>query len=195
MLDEQTGDKQINKQAKQTKQHSTMAEILAAKKAIVHTVRIQIDGEMAVKIEEMQKRLIEVRHEDRRSNMPDKEPDVQAELDRLLVEAEGTIVTFSFRSIGRPAFESMVRRNKPDQEDKKDGSIFNTKTFPPELVAAASVEPKISLDQAKEMFNSDSWNNAELIKVFLTAQAANTESPDIPLFSNVSAVTPATESK
>lgn len=159
----------------------TMEEIMAKKKARTRTVRIQLDGEVSDRIKELQQALIVARQEDRKSNKPDEAPKVQEELEKVIAEGRSTEAVFTFRSIGRARFEKMLEDHKPTKQQKDQGNIYNPDTFAPALLSAASVEPEISLEQAQEMFDSEMWNSAELAKLFLAAQEANAEAPDIPL--------------
>jgi len=174
---------------------TTMAEILAAKKRIVKTVQIQLDSGIALRLEELQEQRAQAVRDDRRMNRNPLAPGIERQIEELTEQARDTVVEFKFGSIGRAAFEKLMRAHKPDQEDKKEGSVFNTKTFPPILVAATSIEPEINEEQAKQMFNSPEWNQGELLKLFTAAMLANSESPDIPLSNSGSEPMPAIELK
>lgn len=93
---------------------------------------------------------------------------------------------YSFQALGRGRFRSLQQRHPPKPEHLEQARAeaaadgipnaeklalrWNPETFPPALIAAASVEPKLTLDQAEEL--CDSWNEAEFEAVYLTALAA-----------------------
>jgi len=162
----------------------TIEQIMELKTARIEKVMVQLDGEVAFKVEALQEELVIARQEDRRSNEPDQAPKIETQLQALLDGARLTETEFIFKSIGRPEFERLLGAHKPTAQQKKEGHTFNPDTFAPQLVAASSVKPLIRLAAAKEMFQSEDWNTAELTKIYVTAQNANTESPDIPLSSS-----------
>ncbi|HSH58527.1 MAG TPA: hypothetical protein VK988_02585 [Acidimicrobiales bacterium] len=112
------------------------------------------------------------------------------ELERLQQEAveSGAVVAFTFRSVGRKAYERLLEEHPPTEEQIKEAHEmgkaagltpqlsrpqFNADTFPPALVALASYEPKIAENEAYELFHvSPDWNEAELTALFVTARDA-----------------------
>lgn len=85
---------------------------------------------------------------------------------------------FVFRSIGRKAFDALVDENPPTNEEiaeveKAGGKAtdlqWSAKSFPQELVAAASVNPKLTLADTLEMWNSEDWSFSDLNDLFQTA--------------------------
>lgn len=97
----------------------------------------------------------------------------------LHAEMEENSVSFTFRSIGREPYEELVQDNQPtkqqrDEARKAGGSLtYNPETFPPKLLAASSVEPKLTEAEAKELWNDPNWNQAELMSLFLCAMSVN----------------------
>lgn len=116
--------------------------------------------------------------------------EARAELERLLDQAveDEQVVRFTFRAIGRKAFERLKEDHPATPEQQKrareEGLAaglepehtrlqWDADKFPPALVAAASLEPKITHDEAWELFHvSEDWNEAELASLFLAALAA-----------------------
>ncbi len=167
-------------QGKAAKAH-TVAEIMAKKKAVTKQVAIQLDGELADRIADLRKLHLAARDSDRLSNEPDKAPAIMAQIEALVEESKDTEVIFTFKSIGRFAYDELVTSHPPTKEQKKDGAEFNADTFPPALVAASCVDPSMSLEDATAMFSSPDWNGAELRRIFFGALEVNTETGDIPL--------------
>ncbi len=169
-----------NSQSK-TAKAETMADIMAKKKAVTKQVAIQLDGEIADRIAALRNMYTAARDSDRLTNEPDKAPGILEQVDELVEASQSTVVTFSFKSIGRPRYDELVDENPPTPEKRKEGAEFNEDTFPPSLVSESSLEPEISLEEAVEIFSSPNWNNAELRKLFFAALEVNTETGDIPL--------------
>ena len=159
----------------------TIEKIMAGKKAVTKTVDVQIDGEVAGEIAELRRLVRAARDSDRGANKPDTELAVQDKLDALIEASKSTVVTFTFTSIGRYEYDELVAAHQPTDDQKKAGSDFNDDTFPPVLVAAACIDPEMSVEQAEEIFSSQLWNNAELSKMFRGAVDANVQTGDIPL--------------
>jgi hypothetical protein len=122
--------------------------------------------------------------------------EAEARLNQLLDEAAeaGHIVSFSFRAIGRKKFEKLKDEHTPTEDQQKEAREaglaagiraelarleYNPDTFPPALIAAASLEPKITEEEAWELFHvSEDWNDQEVTDLFLTALSAQ-QSRDI----------------
>ena len=159
----------------------TIAQILAKKKAVTKQVPIQTDGEVANEILTLRRLHSAARDADRLSNDTDKAPSIQEKIDTLVAASQDSIVVFTFKSIGRENYDDLILEHPPTKKQKEEGSDFNTDTFPPILVAASCVEPEMTVEEANQMFASDSWNGAELRDLFFGALGVNTETGDIPL--------------
>lgn len=178
-------DKAKQSTAKKTQSRTakkrTIADIKAKKKAVTKKVYIQMDGEVANKIEELRGLFIAARDSDRLSNTPDQAPKIQAKIDRLVKKSESTIEMFVFKSIGRFRYDELVSAHPPTKERKKAGDDFNADTFPPVLVSESCIDPEFPLEDAIEIFSDPDWNGAELRKLFFGALDVNTETGEIPL--------------
>lgn len=163
----------------------TFAQIKAKKKATTSSVTIQLDGEIASRIEQLHGEVRRQERLDRRENTPDKAPAMARELQALLDEAKTTEVLFTFKSVGRPVYDGLVAAHPPSKEQKAEGYLFDPVTFPPMLIAAASVEPVLTADDAHEIWDSEEWSPAELVKLFSAALNVNTEVNEIPFDSSV----------
>lgn len=162
----------------------SMAEIMEEKQARTKTVTIQLNGGIVDAISALQLDIINARKADRKSNTPDLAPKLEKQLEKLLEAGRATEQAFVFTSIGREIYEKMLGECKPNKIQKQEGAVFNPDTFGPRLIAASATKPEINVEQITEMFASPEWNAAELAKLFLAAQEANVESPDIPLSSS-----------
>jgi hypothetical protein len=116
--------------------------------------------------------------------------EARTELERLQEQAveDEQVVRFTFRAIGRKGFEKLKDEHPATPEQQKrareEGLAaglepeqtrlqWDADKFPPALIAAASLEPKITHDEAWELFHvSEDWNEAELASLFLAALAA-----------------------
>ncbi len=172
----------------------SLGELRSKKRPVTRSVDIFLNSEVAEAVNRAQVVLdqIEKRVESNPGelNLQVRRDEARAELERLQEEAivSGDVVTFTFRSIGRKAYERLIEEHPPTEAQQKDAReeglaaglsaqlsrlSWNADTFPPALIAAASVAPKISNEEAWELYNdSDDWNSAELTALFLAARDA-----------------------
>lgn len=109
----------------------------------------------------------------------------RATLDRLLtkkarektVEVELPIddsgamekVELLFRSIGSAEYDQLVTKFPPTAAQRKEGATYNIDQFAPALLAAVCVEPKMTAEEAGELWKSETWNRGELFNIFREA--------------------------
>lgn len=175
--------------AKKKATEPTTDDIMNRKKGHRRFVDIQTDGSIALEIEEASAELIRARARDRQEgksagmNQPaDKHEKIaSAALEKLTKKSQRSIVRFWFKGMGRVAYDKLAMEHPPTDEQRKQGFDTNLETFAPALVAASSDQPKISPEQAQEMWDSPDWSPAETEKLYRAARSANLETPDIPL--------------
>lgn len=95
----------------------------------------------------------------------------KAELDLAREALDEVTVSMTFRSIGRKAYDGLVSEHPPTDEQKDLDYTYNPETFSPALIAAACVEPRMTLEEATEIF--DTWNGPEVTELFFTAVEVN----------------------
>lgn len=96
------------------------------------------------------------------------------------VHVNGEPLEMTFRAIGHQQYDDLVAKNPPTPEERAEGSSFNTKTFAPALIAAVSVEPELSLAEAKELWNSSDWSRGDLMVLFGNAVEVCNTGFDVP---------------
>lgn len=144
---------------------------LRKKKPIERTVPIILD-DTPVKAVEVAKRMVATAPAE--GELHDK---AVADLEAAYQTLEESTVDILLRSIGRKRYDALLGDHPPTEEQKKeDGGenlLYNPETFPIALVAESSVEPKMTYEEAKDLF--DEWNGAELSELFFAALAVNTQ--------------------
>jgi hypothetical protein len=162
------------------------ADHLKKKRPATKTVEVVLDPALAVELRDAEhahteaERLLEVRPAD---------TDLQAaawaaaeEVEELRARAadEDAVVAVRFRSIGRVAWDDLLDRHPPTDEQIAEakraglGALnFNSETFPPAVVAASLDEPKLSAVEVLAMWDSPDWNQAELQLLFSAALEVN----------------------
>lgn len=166
-------------------------DILAMKKPVTKAIPIQMNGALADEIERLTDQILAAKRDDRLSNLSDVAPGLTKQLRELTESAKDTLVWFTFKSIGRPKWDALMSAHKPTPQQRKEFGktiAFDPDTFPAMAVAASCVDPTIEVDEAKEIFDSEDWNDGELTKLYMAAQEVNTEVPDVPLSSPATAL-------
>lgn len=175
----------------------SMSEIIRLKKPNTRSCHILLDSALAHELNELEReiekleRKIEVRNRSGRGgSLADSSI---KELDRLREEfevkeeeAEGFTVEFTFQDIGRKRYDELVKENRPTDEEKKEYKeaggegvlAYSTETFPARLVALTSVSPKISEEEAFQIF--DEWAEGDLETLFTTALLVCKEPTSLP---------------
>lgn len=95
-------------------------------------------------------------------------------------DGETESVTLVFQSIGSAAYDKLVAKYPPSQAQKNQGLQYNIDRFAPALVAECCVDPEMSLEDALEIWESDTWNRGELNLLFMAAIEVNTRGHNLP---------------
>lgn len=89
-------------------------------------------------------------------------------------------VTLRFRSIGRRNYDALIGAHPATEQQKADAKAtgageppYDADTFAPALVAASCIEPVMTLDQVRELW--DEWNTAEVLDLWVAALEVNTQ--------------------
>jgi hypothetical protein len=110
-------------------------------------------------------------------NLEDKRAAVQAAREA----AEPEMVYFTFQSLGRKTFDALVDKHPstPAQKEEArkngldDNLQFNIDTFPIAIITACCIDPDLTEDDVKQLWDSDEWNSAELTSLFNAALSVN----------------------
>ena len=89
-------------------------------------------------------------------------------------------VNVRLRAIGSQAYDDLISKHPPTPKQKRDGATYNPDTFAPALVAACMTEPKIDLEDAQALWESEDWSRGELTELFLASVQINQAGLDIP---------------
>ncbi len=95
-------------------------------------------------------------------------------------KGDPTEVTMLFRAIGTKAYDKLLGKHPPRPEQKIEGASYNIDTFGPAIIAACSVEPELSEDEAKQLWDSDDWSRGEIMTLFRAAVEVCNKGLDIP---------------
>jgi hypothetical protein len=91
-----------------------------------------------------------------------------------------TEVTMKFQAIGMREYDRLVSKYPPKPDQRVEGASFDIDTFAPALIAACSVEPQISSEEAQDIWDSPDWSRGDLMVLFRNAVDLNNRGLDIP---------------
>lgn len=116
-----------------------------------------------------------------------------AEHDELRAEADEHVMVLVFRAIGGHQLDLLNRTHRPTESDREEAKAqgmtdqeirqmeHSPSTFPPVLIAASLVEPKLTEDEVKDLiWDSDAFNEAERLSVLMKATMANGQLARVP---------------
>lgn len=93
-------------------------------------------------------------------------------------------VTLKYQAIGMRAYDKLVAKHPPNNDQRAEGSSFNIDTFAPALIAACSMEPEITPAEAKEIWDSEDWSRGDVMVLFRNAVELNNRGLDVPFIGN-----------
>jgi len=100
-------------------------------------------------------------------------------------QGDGQEVELTFRAIGSAEYDRIVSKYPPTAEQRAEGSSFNLDTFAPALIAAVSLEPPLSLEDAQEIWTSEEWSRGEVVTLWRRALELCNRGLDIPFTASV----------
>lgn len=177
-----TRPKKTKPKTKPKKWQGTAAEMLAAKKTLVHKVEICLDSELktaAIEAETRAKSARRVANEQPSESATKLLTEALTELEEALQTADAATVVFVARALPRTEFEALTSlpdmRPSVGQQDEWKRKCeaeslpykplsWNPDTFPPALIAQSLVEPEMTLEQATELW--EEWSDAEAGTIF-----------------------------
>ncbi len=92
-------------------------------------------------------------------------------------DGDEIVLQMTYQSLTNREYDELVERHP---REKAKGAQFNVMTFSPALVAAVSYEPRMTFEQAKMIFESDTWSGGELATLFINAQRVCNSGLDVP---------------
>ena len=154
------------------------------KKPVITKVSIAMDSEQADAYNEAYYELNDVKgqleEDPRNKELLSRFSTLKGKVAELREEVEGNIAEFVFRSVGRRKFEDLLEECPATAKQKADAAkrgedepSWDADTFPVMLMTAAVVAPQITEEEFFEIWESEDWNQAELMSLFLAALQVN----------------------
>ena len=148
------------------------------------TWRVVLDPNLAEQVAKVQQQLANAAAaNDTNPSLVTELPDLEAELERLGTSLEDATATFTFQSLGRRTFEALLDAHPAPEE----GMLYDPDSFPQALIAAACVEPTLTLEDVAGYTDEetgqhvdgiwDEFPRAECDGLFATAWGLSWERP------------------
>ncbi|MFB7288974.1 hypothetical protein [Actinacidiphila glaucinigra] len=151
-------------------------EIIAAARPREATVPVCIRGDLAGEVERLELELSRVQEDWEPSSIADEHPGraIAAQIKALREEMRAAEVPFKLRYIGDEAYSTLVAAH-PSTDERE---LFDAQSFTPALVSACCVEPAMTVDQAKALF--EKINQGEIKKLFDAAWDVHNSGDVVP---------------
>jgi len=78
-------------------------------------------------------------------------------------------ITLLFRAISSTEYDNLMAKYPPTAKQKVDGSPYDFTKFGPAIVAAVCVEPQMSYEEVKSIWDSPDWSRGEIMTLFSAA--------------------------
>lgn len=104
----------------------------------------------------------------------------------------GTVIEYvvTLRAIGSKAYDVLVGMHPPTADQKREGATYNPDTFGPALISACALEPHMTPNEAKELWESEEWSRGEVMELFVAAVEVCSRGLDVPFTETASGTTP-----
>lgn len=150
-----------------------IGEILARKQRKTKTVTVLLDDGLAA---ERDRLVVQVAVAERQDEWESRVPEAPGlrerlrEVENLIVESQ---VPFTFQAMPRTKWNELV-----DAFTDEDTDELFVEGFGPEIMAASSLDPKMTVDDVLALW--DEWSSAETEQLYIAAYKVNREVRDIP---------------
>ncbi len=155
---------------------TSIEDILKKAKAREKTVHICLAGDLAGEAERLSDELARVSEDWQPADMTEVHPGrkIAADLKAVQEQVKAAQEPFTFRYIGDRAYSDLLAAHPSE----KDEELFDEATFKPALIAASCVQPKMTGEQVKELF--EVVNEGEIGKLFTAAWEVHHASDIVP---------------
>lgn len=85
-----------------------------------------------------------------------------------------------FQAMGGKDYDKLIEAHPPTAAQKRQNASFNIDTFAPALISAVSLEPRLSVEQAEQLWASPDWSGGEASSLYLNAQRVCNSGLDVP---------------
>jgi hypothetical protein len=109
-------------------------------------------------------------------------------VDDLRDEVRAATRAIRFKALGRDGLEKLIDKFPATEQQRRDAKKqglaeprWDPEKFPAQILAASAISPRMTVDQAQELWTSDSYNRGELELILGTALTVNGDSQVLSL--------------
>ncbi len=95
-------------------------------------------------------------------------------------DGEPVILKMKFQAIGGKEYDKLLEAHPPTAAQKRQQAAFNLDTFAPALISAVSLNPRLTVEQAEQLWVSPDWSGGEASTLYLNAQRVCNSGLDVP---------------
>lgn len=155
-------------------------EILDEIVAPRRTVTVCTRGDISERLEQLQDELAQARAADPDSLSNPAAAQKAAEIEALALEAVQHERAFVLEAIGNRPWADLIAQHPPTKAQRADGLDHDPSTFPVAAVAASSVSPKMTAEQAGRL--ADRLSVGQWLKLWTACLEVNIGPGDLPKF-------------
>lgn len=93
---------------------------------------------------------------------------------------EEVALQIKYRALNSKEYDDLLAAHPPSAKEKREGANYNVDTFTSALIAAVSVEPALTYEQAAELYHSNDWASGEISSLFINALRVCNAGLDVP---------------
>jgi len=98
-------------------------------------------------------------------------------------DGEPLRVSLLFEAVPATRYDKIMAAHPPRPQDKKQGYAYNPDKFGPAIIAATCIDPVLSEEDVKEIWNSEDWNRGERMMLLMSAIEVCTAGLNLPFSS------------
>lgn len=78
--------------------------------------------------------------------------------------------TVKIQALGSKAYDRLIAAHPPTNKQRDRQEIYNIDTFAPALISACLIDPKLTVEEVTELYDSDEWAPGEIGNLFFSCQ-------------------------
>lgn len=98
----------------------------------------------------------------------------------VTVQIGGEQLTMLFKAISAREYDALLASHPPSPKQKIEGHTYNLDSFGPAIIAAVCVDPDLTEDEAKAIWESEEWSRGEIMTLFGHAVEICNQGMDVP---------------
>lgn len=85
-------------------------------------------------------------------------------------DGEPVVRMITYQAISAREYDTLVEQHPPTAKQREEQAILNIDTFAPALISAVSFDPKLTYEQAEQLYTDPAWSGGEVSALYYNAQ-------------------------